>query len=701
MLPDLSVGATYHLVVTLFQLSLALLIAFAGRLDDVRGGVATIIALSGGETLLLTLWQVGTIPLWGHPIYHSLFQSMDIAIITLLAVLLSRLPRALFPESSRTMRRMVLVTAATVPAVAHFIIRSQPQLGIDPTWSYYILHTVPFVAAAMFLLFHFLPGWLDLTPGPYRTMTMLAGAGLAMSPIYQGVRWIVIAYLEAASKPFLERPLSRQFSIVLLVTMGVLSLAALTWLLVRWVRKRSSDEGVLLLLLLVPVVLGARAPFHDATPLGEFASQAIRPVIFAVAILRYDLFQVPRGLRRIAVPGTLLISSTVVFLLLGILLSPEGIGTDAFSPEAATGAVLGVAALALLLQDPLGGMVVSAKRRESTSSERLERYRLALESLRARGDEPEQGEVESLRMRYGVSWEEHQALEAIMRRNVVVPTSAIHGLQPGDLVVDRYEVVRVLGEGGFGRAVLARDRRWGDRVVLKGVTRPWSEAAEDRRATLMREARAGMQVEDPRIAQVLDVVEEGRAIYLVREYVPGETLQEVVGAEGAFPVADGVAIVGEVLEALEALHDAGLHHLDIKPGNVILRPDGTPVIIDLGSATSSSDEDEPGATRALGGSREAGSLPWTAPERLQGEEVGPTADVFAVGALLHLLLTGRPHVATAGRVRYQVVDDIVRGSPPELPDHVPEDVAGVVRRALQRDPADRFPSVAAFRDALP
>ena len=261
-----------------------------------------------------------------------------------------------------------------------------------------------------------------------------------------------------------------------------------------------------------------------------------------------------------------------------------------------------------------------------------------------------------------------------------------------------YEIVAPLSAGGMGQLYRARDTRLGREVAIKvPVTSAGSNA--ERRERFQREAQAIATLNHPHICTIHDVGFESGLDYLVLELLHGETLASRL-ARGALPAQEALAIAIEIAEALERAHRAGIIHRDLKPGNVMLTPSGTKVL-DFGLARiTRGDTDTPASpsgdaiaplTRASG---VVGTLQYMAPEQLQGRVADARADIFAFGATLYEMLTGRRAFDASDRAG--VIEAIVRGDTPSLvtvrPDLSP-DLDDVVRTCLARDPAARFQSL--------
>ncbi|MGK5112604.1 protein kinase domain-containing protein [Geodermatophilus sp. CPCC 205506] len=260
---------------------------------------------------------------------------------------------------------------------------------------------------------------------------------------------------------------------------------------------------------------------------------------------------------------------------------------------------------------------------------------------------------------------------------------------------DRYELDSLVAAGGMGQVWRARDRLL-DRVVAVKVLRSEYTGDPTFLARFRAEAHHTGRLVHPNIAALHDYGEvrtgSGETLaYLVMELVEGESLSTVLqGARlGAERTLD---VVGQAAAALAAAHAAGVVHRDVKPGNVLVGVDGTVKITDFGIAWSASSVP---LTRT---GQVVGTAHYLSPEQAAGGRAGPASDVYALGLVAYECLAGAR--AFDGENPVQVALMQLRDEPPPLPDDVPGPLRTLVARALAKDPADRFPDGAAFRDAV-
>jgi eukaryotic-like serine/threonine-protein kinase len=257
----------------------------------------------------------------------------------------------------------------------------------------------------------------------------------------------------------------------------------------------------------------------------------------------------------------------------------------------------------------------------------------------------------------------------------------------------RYRMEALLGSGGMGEVWAARDLLL-DRVVAVKVLGP-AFAGDGRAAErLRREARAAGRLEHPGIARVLDLGEDGGRPYLFMELLEGESLAERIGRDGAMAPAEAARVVAAVADALEAAHQAGIVHRDVKPGNVFLGEDGSVKVLDFGIASAAGEA-------ALTTGDLIGTAAYLAPERALGRRATAAADVYALGVVLYELLAGRRPFEARSDIELAMAHVHARPTPLALvAPSTPPFLVTACEEAMSRDPSSRPGSAAAFAQLL-
>jgi serine/threonine protein kinase len=254
----------------------------------------------------------------------------------------------------------------------------------------------------------------------------------------------------------------------------------------------------------------------------------------------------------------------------------------------------------------------------------------------------------------------------------------------------RYRVARVLGEGAMAKVLLAHDAELGREVAVKLLD---EELAADPsfRARFAREARVAAGLSHPNVVTVFDVGEVDGRPFIVMELVPGRTLEERLRSDGALPANDVLGIARQVCAGLEHAHANGLVHRDLKPGNLIERDDGTIKIADFGIARAVE------GTELTEAGTVVGTAAYLAPEQAEAGTVTPATDLFALGAVLYELLTGRQPWKVESLAQLAGRREV---TPPELPADTPPGLRVAIERSLLPDPEDRPASAAEFAGLL-
>lgn len=260
------------------------------------------------------------------------------------------------------------------------------------------------------------------------------------------------------------------------------------------------------------------------------------------------------------------------------------------------------------------------------------------------------------------------------------------------LVDDRYELDPLpLGRGGMGEVWGARDTRLDRRVAVKFIRFPDDADAPELVRRFERESRITARLEHPGVPAVFDSGTDRDRPYLVMQFVEGVTLADVIAEQGRLPVGWAAAVAAQTCAVLVAAHAAGLVHRDLKPGNLMLCPDGSIRVLDFGLAVALGGGDSQ-ITRT---GQSIGTPAYMAPELVLGEETGPWTDLYALGCTLHELLTGAPpfRATTPYGVMNHQVDQRPMGVRRNRPE-VPLDLEALVLALLTKQTDERPGSAA-------
>lgn len=256
----------------------------------------------------------------------------------------------------------------------------------------------------------------------------------------------------------------------------------------------------------------------------------------------------------------------------------------------------------------------------------------------------------------------------------------------------RYEIQQEIGEGAMGRVYKAWDPLVRRVVAIKTIRSEYltQETSQEYLRRFRREAQAAGRLSHPNIVSIYDVGED----YFVMEFLEGVSLQAILAHRVMLPVPEALKILTPVAEALDYAHHAGVIHRDVKPANIMIQPDGRPKLMDFGVARM--------PTSAITDSGQSfGSPSYMAPEQIASDDVTPRADLFSFGVVAYEALTGkRPFQGDSiTAIIYRIVHE---PAPPPLSlnDELPPYHDDVFRRALAKEPANRFPTALSVIAAL-
>lgn len=261
--------------------------------------------------------------------------------------------------------------------------------------------------------------------------------------------------------------------------------------------------------------------------------------------------------------------------------------------------------------------------------------------------------------------------------------------------VGRYQILRRLGQGGMGQVFLAQDTALSRPVALKMISYRDRDPARAQwlRSRLFHEARAAAALAHPTLVSVYDIGEISDDLYIVMEYVVGESLQDLA-AKGISP-EEVLRVVTQTAAGLDYAHSHGVVHRDIKPANIVVEKDGNVKVVDFGLAKMLS-----GDTRTATGIV-VGTLEYMAPEQLLNDNIAGHTDQYSLAAMAYALLTGGPvfDATSVPALLNQITNRIPERADVRRPG-LPRAVGDVIARGLDKDPARRYPTCTAFATEL-
>jgi serine/threonine protein kinase len=279
-----------------------------------------------------------------------------------------------------------------------------------------------------------------------------------------------------------------------------------------------------------------------------------------------------------------------------------------------------------------------------------------------------------------------QPQETLLLRGAFDPPAT-----PGTLgLLDRFEILRLLGEGGMGQVYLAREPRTDTRVAIK-IMRPQMAGYPQVIHSFLTEARHMYRLSHPRILRVLEVSDRKEGPYFVMPYIEGGSLLDQYRSGRRLPEDRLLSVARQVAEALAHAHARGLIHRDLKPGNVLLDKDGNAYLTDFGLVRTVFNDSMIDASASC----IEGTVPYMSPAVARGEAEDTRCDIYAFGALLYELLTGQQPYS--GRTPQIILAQVLQGPPPPIREVNPKASPALVRIAegcMARELRDRYASMA-------
>jgi len=277
--------------------------------------------------------------------------------------------------------------------------------------------------------------------------------------------------------------------------------------------------------------------------------------------------------------------------------------------------------------------------------------------------------------------------------------------------IEHYEILRKLGAGGSGVVYLANDALLQRPVVMK-ILRAGLLSAEQMRTTVLREARLASAIEHPNVCAIYEVGENGDEGYIVMQYVPGQSLDRLIG-RGPASLQLVLSVGIQIADGLQAAHALGIFHRDLKPQNVMLTDGGLVKLLDFGLARrlhpedASFDPSKPALARdasvAETYTARGGTIRYMAPEQFVTGQSSVQSDVWALGVILYELTSGRHPFARPDAEDFQAIRGIQFSAPEDLSNIVPgisPELKSVIASCLEKNPGARYASAAEVREAL-
>ncbi|RLC98925.1 MAG: hypothetical protein DRI77_03940 [Chloroflexi bacterium] len=268
--------------------------------------------------------------------------------------------------------------------------------------------------------------------------------------------------------------------------------------------------------------------------------------------------------------------------------------------------------------------------------------------------------------------------------------------ETGQVLQNRYRIVSLLGQGGMGAVYRAWDTRLNIPIALKEMTSQPGldpQTLAQLRQQFQQEATVLARLDHPNLVNVTDFFEEGNNTYLVMNFVAGESLADLIARQGTLPERDVLTWAGQLLDALAYCHDQGVLHRDIKPQNVIIRPDGRAMLVDFG-LVKLWDPHDPRTRTAI---RSMGTPEYAPPEQYDtAGHTDPRSDIYGLGATLYHALTGQSPPTATQRIVNPAILSPVRALNPQTSPHVET----ALTRALELRPEARFKNATEMSAAL-
>ncbi len=257
-------------------------------------------------------------------------------------------------------------------------------------------------------------------------------------------------------------------------------------------------------------------------------------------------------------------------------------------------------------------------------------------------------------------------------------------------LIGRFEILSELGKGGQGAVYLAYDPQLDRKVAIKTLRKLGHKTEQ-----LIHEARIVSKLQHPNIITLYDYGEHEETPYLVYAYIEGKTLAQLLKQEKTLPFARAAEIASGVLDGLVYAHEQGISHLDMKPANIMIARNGTPMVMDFGLATTAGTHEQTLSSPLSGTPR------YVAPEIISGQHGDFLSDIYTLGTVLYEMVTGE--FAVGGDNMYEVMNRAAHeqiAAPSTRTEQMDEKLEKIILKAVAKKPGERYPSAAAMKQEL-
>ncbi len=261
-------------------------------------------------------------------------------------------------------------------------------------------------------------------------------------------------------------------------------------------------------------------------------------------------------------------------------------------------------------------------------------------------------------------------------------------------IVGNYKIEEKLGEGGMGAVYKGVDTMLDREVAIKAL-KPELASQTSVVERFRTEAVTLAKLNHPNIATLYSMFRQGDELYMVLEFVRGETLDSIIQKRGALPAEEAIPVFCQVLDGIDHAHELGIVHRDIKPANMMLTEKGTLKVLDFGIARLL------GSARMTRAGNIIGTLEYMAPEQVRGQETDGRSDLYALGMMLYEVLTGKLPFDTDNEFELMKSQTEFTPRPPrEINPAIPVEVEAAIMKAIEKNPDDRFQTGGEFREVL-